>query len=73
MTKCSHYSPTFIITVQTARSVIQKIEHRATDIILWAGASEDDFHDFIKEMQYNYDESGPSLFFDDRRISQDLN
>jgi hypothetical protein len=63
MPKCSHSSSTFPIAVQTARSIIQNIEHRATDIVLWAGASEDDIHDFIKEMQSSYDESEVLLFF----------
>ena len=55
MTKCRHYNTTFIIAVQTSKYVIKNIKRQATDIVLWAGVSEEDFIDLMKEIQYSYD------------------
>ena len=54
MTKCRHYSCTFIIAVQTAKYVIKNIRRQATDIVVWSGLSEEDFYDLMKEIQYSY-------------------
>ena len=54
MTKCRHYSCTFIIAVQTAKYVIRNIRRQATDIVVWAGLPEEDFFDLLKEIQYSY-------------------
>ena len=55
MTKCRHYSCTFIIAVQTAKYVIKNIRRQATDMVVWAGLSEEDFFELMKEIQYSYD------------------
>ena len=54
MTKCRHYSCTFIIAVQTAKYVIKNIRRQATDIVVWAGLSEEDFYELMKEIQFSY-------------------
>ena len=54
MTKCRHYSCTFIIAVQTAKYVIKNIRRQATDVVVWAGLPEEDFFDLLKEIQYSY-------------------
>ena len=54
MTKCRHYSCTFIIAVQTAKYVIKNIRRQATDVVVWAGLSEEDFFELMKEIQYSY-------------------
>lgn len=54
MTKCRHYSCTFIIAVQTAKYVIKNIRRQATDIVIWAGLSEEDYYELMKEIQYSY-------------------
>jgi hypothetical protein len=56
MTKCRHYSCTFIVAVQTAKYVIKNIRRQATDIVVWAGLSEEDFHQLFKEIAYSYNE-----------------
>jgi hypothetical protein len=58
MTKCRHYSCTFIVAVQTAKYVIKNIRRQATDIVVWAGLSEEDFHQLFKEIAYSYNEKG---------------
>ena len=55
MTKCRHYSCTFIIAVQTAKYVIKDIRRQATDVVIWAGLGEEDFIQLFKEIQYSYD------------------
>ena len=54
MTKCRHYSCTFIIAVQTAKYVIKNIRRQATDVVVWAVLSEEDFFELMKEIQYSY-------------------
>ena len=54
MTKCRHYSTTFIIAVQTAKYVIKDIRRQATDVVVWAGLNEEDFYQLFKEIQYSY-------------------
>ena len=54
MTKCRHYSCTFIIAVQTAKYVIKNIRRQATDVVVWAGLSEEDFFELMKEIQFSY-------------------
>lgn len=54
MTKCRHYSCSFIIAVQTAKYVIKNIRRQATDIVVWAGLSEEDFYELMKEIQFSY-------------------
>jgi hypothetical protein len=56
MTKCRHYSCTFIVAVQTAKYVIKNIRRQATDLVVWAGLSEEDFHQLFKEIAFSYDE-----------------
>jgi hypothetical protein len=56
MTKCRHYSCTFIVAVQTAKYVIKNIRRQATDLVVWAGLSEEDFHQLFKEIAYSYNE-----------------
>jgi hypothetical protein len=55
MTKCRHYSCTFIVAVQTAKYVIKNIRRQATDLVVWAGLSEEDFKQLFTEIQYSYD------------------
>jgi hypothetical protein len=55
MTKCRHYSTTFIIAVQTCKYVIKDIRRQATDLVVWAGLGEEDFMQVFKEIQYSYD------------------
>ena len=54
MTKCRHYSTTFIVAVQTAKYVIKDIRRQATDVVIWAGLNEEDFLQLFKEIQYSY-------------------
>ena len=54
MTKCRHYSTTFIVAVQTAKYVIKDIRRQATDVVIWAGLNEEDFMQLFKEIQYSY-------------------
>ena len=54
MTKCRHYSCTFIIAVQTPKYVIKNIRRQATDIVVWAGLNEEDFFELMKEIQFSY-------------------
>jgi hypothetical protein len=54
MTKCRHYSCTFIVAVQTPKFVIKNIRRQATDIVIWLGLSEEDFHLLFKEIAYSY-------------------
>ena len=55
MTKCRHYSTTFIIAVQTCKYVIKDIRRQATDVVIWSGLGEEDFMQVFKEIQYSYD------------------
>jgi hypothetical protein len=55
MTKCRHYSTTFIIAVQTPKYVIKNIRRQATDCVVWQGISEEDFIQLFKEIPYSYD------------------
>jgi hypothetical protein len=55
MTKCRHYSCTFIIAVQTVKYVIKNIRRQATDVVVWAGLSQEDFFILFKEIAYSYD------------------
>ena len=55
LTKCRHYSTTFIIAIQTAKYVIKDIRRQATDAVVWAGLGEEDFIQLFKEIQYSYD------------------
>ena len=55
MTKCRHYSCTFIVAVQTAKYVIKDIRRQSTDIVVWAGLPEEDFIQLFKEIQFSYD------------------
>ena len=54
MTKCRHYSCTFIIAVQTCKYVIKNIRRQATDVVVWAGLSEEDFIALFKEIAFSY-------------------
>jgi hypothetical protein len=54
MTKCRHYSTTFIIAVQTPKYVIKNIRRQATDCVVWQGISEEDFIQLFKEIPYSY-------------------
>jgi hypothetical protein len=54
MTKCRHYSTTFIIAVQTPKYVIKNIRRQATDCVIWQGVSEEDFIQLFKEIPYSY-------------------
>jgi predicted phosphatase len=54
MTKCGHYSTTFIIAVQTPKYVIKNIRRQATDCVIWQGVSEEDFIQLFKEIPYSY-------------------
>jgi hypothetical protein len=54
MTKCRHYSCTFIIAVQTPKYVIKNIRRQATDVVIWQGISEEDFFELFKEIPYSY-------------------
>ena len=67
MTKCRHYSCTFIIAVQTAKYVIKNIRRQATDVVVWAGLSEEDFFELMKEIQYSYDKD--ALWNEYRQLS----
>jgi hypothetical protein len=58
MTKCRHYSCTFIVAIQTAKYIIKNIRRQATDLVVWSGLSEEDFHQLFKEIAYSYDEKG---------------
>jgi hypothetical protein len=55
MTKCRHYSCTFIIAVQTPKYVIKNIRRQATDAVVWLGLSQEDFYELFKEIAYSYD------------------
>jgi hypothetical protein len=55
MTKCRHYSCTFIIAVQTPKYVIKNIRRQATDVVVWLGLNEEDFFELFKEIAYSYD------------------
>jgi predicted phosphatase len=55
MTKCRHYSTTFIIAVQTPKYVIENIRRQDTDSDIWQGISEEDFMQLFKELPYSYD------------------
>ena len=55
MTKCRHYSCTFIIAVQTPKYVIKNIRRQATDVVVWSGLNEEDFFELMKEIQFSYD------------------
>ena len=55
MTKCRHYSTTFIVAVQTCKYVIKDIRRQATDVVIWSGLGEEDFMQVFKEIQYSYD------------------
>jgi hypothetical protein len=66
MTKCRHYSCTFIVAVQTVKYVIKNIRRQATDLVVWAGLSEEDFHNLFKEIAYSYNEK--MLWEDYRRL-----
>jgi hypothetical protein len=55
MTKCRHYSCTFIIAVQTCKYVIKNIRRQATDVVVWSGLSEEDFLLLFKEIAFSYD------------------
>jgi hypothetical protein len=55
MTKCRHYSCTFIIAVQTPKYVIKNIRRQATDVVIWTGLTEEDFFDLFKEIAFSYD------------------
>jgi hypothetical protein len=70
MTKCRHYSCTFIVAVQTVKYVIKNIRRQATDIVVWAGLSEEDFHQLFKEIAYSYDER--SLWEEYRRLPNQI-
>jgi hypothetical protein len=54
MTKCRHYSTTFIIAVQTPKYVIKNIRRQATDVVIWLGLSQEDFYELFKEIPYSY-------------------
>jgi hypothetical protein len=55
MTKCRHYSCTFIIAVQTPKYVIKNIRRQATDVVVWLGLNQEDFFELFKEIAYSYD------------------
>jgi hypothetical protein len=55
MTKCRHYSCTFIIAVQTPKYVIKNIRRQATDVVVWLGLTQEDFFELFKEISYSYD------------------
>jgi hypothetical protein len=55
MTKCRHYSCTFIIAVQTPKYVIKNIRRQATDVVVWLGLTQEDFFELFKEIAYSYD------------------
>jgi hypothetical protein len=55
MTKCRHYSCTFIIAVQTCKYVIKNIRRQATDVVVWSGLSQEDFFMLFKEIAFSYD------------------
>jgi hypothetical protein len=55
MTKCRHYSCTFIIAVQTPMYVIKNIRRQATDVVVWLGLTQEDFFELFKEISYSYD------------------
>jgi hypothetical protein len=55
MTKCRHYSCTFIIAAQTVKYVIKNIKRQATDIVIWSGVSQEDFYFLFKEIAFSYD------------------
>ena len=42
------------IAVQTAKYVIKNIRRQATDVVVWAGLSEEDFFELMKEIQFSY-------------------
>jgi hypothetical protein len=54
MTKCQHYSTTFIIAVQTPKYVIKNIRRQATDVVIWLGLNQEDFFELFKEIPYSY-------------------
>jgi hypothetical protein len=54
MTKCRHYSTTFIIAVQTPKYVIKNIRRQATDVVIWLGLNQEDFFQLFKEIPYSY-------------------
>jgi hypothetical protein len=54
MTKCRHYTTTFIIAVQTPKYVIKNIRRQATDMVIWLGLSEEDFFEVFKEIAFSY-------------------
>ena len=67
MTKCRHYSTTFIVAVQTVKYVIKDIRRQATDCVIWAGLGEEDFYAVFKEIQFSYDVD--SLWNEYRQLS----
>jgi hypothetical protein len=54
MTKCRHYSCTFIIAVQTPKYVIKNIRRQAKDVVVWLGLNQEDFFELFKEIAYSY-------------------
>jgi hypothetical protein len=55
MTKCRHYSCTFIVAVQTPKYVIKNIRRQATDVVVWLGLTQEDFFELFKEIAYSFD------------------
>jgi hypothetical protein len=55
MTKCRHYSCTFIVAVQTPKYVIKNIRRQATDVVVWLGLNQEDFFELFKEIAFSYD------------------
>jgi hypothetical protein len=54
MTKCRHYSCTFIVAAQTVKYVIKNIKRQATDMVIWSGVSQEDFFNLFKEIAFSY-------------------
>jgi hypothetical protein len=46
------------VAVQTAKYVIKNIRRQATDLVVWAGLSEEDFQQLFREIAFSYDVGG---------------
>ena len=55
LTKTRHYNITCVLSVQSTKFVIKNLKRICTDLVLWRGASWDDFYDLMRELPHNFD------------------
>lgn len=55
LTKTRHYNITCILAVQSTKFVIKNLKRICTDLVLWKGASWDDFYNLQRELPHNFD------------------